>query len=424
MKNNTAQKNIPQGWFETAIEKECDVLRGQGLSRGKLFDGGKNECILYGELYTTYSEVVSVIKSHTDSEEGIRSKAGDILIPASTTTIAKDLAIATALNKDGILLGGDINILRKKKNSYNANFLAYYLTHYKNKELSELAQGITIIHLYGKDFKKLNICIPKNIEEQQKIAEILGTVDKDITKTQEVIEATEKLKRGLMQQLFTRGIGHTKFKKTKLGEIPEEWEFGGFESFVDPKDKHAIKPGPFGSALKKEFYVENGFKIYGQEQVIKGDARYGDYYVNEKKYKELKSFKVSAGDILVSLVGTIGKILIIPDNFEEGIINPRLLKITPDKKRADSKFIAHLLKSDFLIQQMNQKSHGGTMNILNKGMLLSVTFGVPGIEEQQKIAEILSAVDEKISINKKLKEKLTLLKKGLMQDLLSGKVRV
>lgn len=276
---------------------------------------------------------------------------------------------------------------------------------------------------YISQYQKQTINLPP-LKEQQRIAEILGAVDEDIEKTKATIKATEKLKRGLMQELFTRGIGHTKFKQTELGEIPESWEVGGFQNFVDPKDKNAIKPGPFGSALKKEFYVPTGYKIYGQEQVIKNNPYFGNYYINEEKYKSLEGFKIQPKDLLISLVGTIGKTMIIPDDAELGIINPRLLKITVDHSKASVYFVDYLLKGFSVLRQTTGKSHGGTMSILNKGMLLSVKIPVPSKDEQEKIARILLSVDEKISINKKLLAKQTELKKGLMQDLLSGKKRV
>ena len=89
-------------------------------------------------------------------------------------------------------------------------------------------------------------------------------------------------------------------------------------------NKPAIKAGPFGSSLKKEFYTNKGYKIYGQEQVIRGDVSYGDYYISEEKYTQLKSCMVQPGDLLISLVGTVGKILLIPENAEKGIIKPTL----------------------------------------------------------------------------------------------------
>lgn len=418
------KQNIPNGWFQTTLDSECAFLKGQGLSKSDLSPDGKNKCLLYGQLFTTYDEVIDKVVSRTDSDAGILSEDGDVLIPGSTTTVAKDLAIASSLHEVGVQLGGDINIIRKKNNSYDPDFLAYYLTHHKKKDLSRYAQGITIIHLYANKFKDLEICIPKSVEEQQKIAEILGVVDEEIEKTKEVIEATEKLKKGLMQNFFTRGIGHKKFKQTELGEIPESWEIGGFENLVDSENKNAIKPGPFGSALKKEFYVPKGYKIYGQEQVLNSDPYFGDYFVDDEKYKSLEAFKVSPEDLLISLVGTIGKTLIVPNDAVPGIINPRLLKITLDHKKADVRFVEYLLHSSLLIRQMAGKSHGGTMSILNKGMLMSVKLPIPSKPEQEEIAKILSTVDEKIAVNKKLLTKQTELKKGLMQDLLSGVKRV
>lgn len=423
MKINTIQKKIPQGWFETTIEKECDILKGQGLSKNKLSINGKNKCILYGELYTTYSEIIDSIKSHTESEEGIRSKSGDILIPASTTTIAKDLAIAAALNKDHVLLGGDINILRRKKNSYDANFLAYYLTHYKNKELAELAQGITIIHLYGKDFKRLNICIPKSLNEQRKIADILYAVDKDIVKTQNVIDITEKVKKGLMQDLFTHGIGHTRFKKTKLGEIPESW------SVVRIKDS-TIKliDGDRGANYpKQKDFSSDGYCLFlSAKNVSKKGFIFNELsFISRDKDESLRKGKLERGDIILTSRGTVGNAAYYDENvpFENIRINSGMLII-----RHGEQFDPIFLYKYFSSPQMKSKylsmGSGSAQPQLPIGSLELVEVPVLPIDEQKKIAEIISAIDEKITINKKLKARLTKLKKGLMQDLLSGKVRI
>lgn len=408
MKNNTAQQTIPSGWV---IKKMDDFIKDGSIALGRGEVISKADIKDYPGENPIYS---SSVKNNALFGKYAKYKFDEELITWSVDG-GGDFFYRPKHKFSVTNVSGYLNVDQKQ---FDYKFLAYYLQEEHSKKSFDYQNKA-----HPSVIRELYVIAKPPIKEQQKIAEILGTVDEDIAKTQEVIDATKKLKRGLMRQFFTRGIGHIKFKETKIGQIPEEWEVGGFKNLVNPDDKNAIKPGPFGSALKKSFYVEKGFKIYGQEQVISGDAFYGDYYVNEEKYKELKGFRVNAGDILISLVGTIGKILIVPENFEKGIINPRILKITPDKTKADSQFIAHLLKSDFLIQQMGQKSHGGTMNILNKGMLVSVSFGVPSLKEQKEITEILSAIDEKISVNKKLQEKLTLLKKGLMQDLLSGKTR-
>lgn len=189
-------------WKEVRIDKLFDFKKGQELSKEKLEKNGIFECILYGELYTTYSEVISEIKSKTNIKEGIKSKIDDILIPASTTTSAIDLAIASTIQKDNVLIGGDINILRKKINNINGEFISKYLTHIKKMEIAKYAQGITIIHLYSKDFKHLKIQLP-SLPEQQKIAEVLSLADDEINLLKNELEELKLQKKALMQKLLT-----------------------------------------------------------------------------------------------------------------------------------------------------------------------------------------------------------------------------
>ena len=189
-------------WEEVRIDKLFDFKKGQELSKEKLEKNGIFECILYGELYTTYSEVISEIKSKTNIKEGIKSKIDDILIPASTTTSAIDLAIASTIQKDNVLIGGDINILRKKTNNINGEFISKYLTHIKKMEIAKYAQGITIIHLYSKDFKHLKIELP-SLPEQQKIAEVLSLADDEINLLKNELEELKLQKKALMQKLLT-----------------------------------------------------------------------------------------------------------------------------------------------------------------------------------------------------------------------------
>lgn len=189
-------------WEEVRIDKLFDFKKGQELSKEKLEKNGIFECILYGELYTTYSEVISEIKSKTNIKEGIKSKIDDILIPASTTTSAIDLAIASTIQKDNVLIGGDINILRKKTNNINGEFISKYLTHIKKMEIAKYAQGITIIHLYSKDFKHLKIQLP-SLPEQQKIAEVLSLADDEINLLKNELEELKLQKKALMQKLLS-----------------------------------------------------------------------------------------------------------------------------------------------------------------------------------------------------------------------------
>ena len=161
---------------------------------------GQFNCILYGELYTTYAEVIFDVVSKTNDEGGTLSKQGDLLVPCSTTTSAIDLANVTALNEDNVRLGGDITILRARKN-VNNTFYAYYLSNYKKLEIAKYGQGTTIVHLYYNHFKVMTIDLP-SLEEQNKIARFLTSLDESIASVAKQIEATTTFKKGLLQQLF------------------------------------------------------------------------------------------------------------------------------------------------------------------------------------------------------------------------------
>lgn len=213
------------------------------------------------------------------------------------------------------------------------------------------------------------------------------------------------------------------YKQTEVGVIPDDWDVKSLETLgngiVPP-----IKAGPFGSSLTKDIYVAKGYKVYGQEQVIRGDYRYGDYYINEKKYRELSSCAVREGDVLLSLVGTAGKLLIISKDAEAGVINPRLLRFTFDKKIISSEFFKYMFESNFVQNLLSRAAQGGTMAVLNAGMLRILEIPIPSLKEQTAIANALSDVDALIAALEKLIDKKTAIKTATMQQLLTGKKRL
>ena len=204
---------------------------------------------------------------------------------------------------------------------------------------------------------------------------------------------------------------------TELSELPEGWVWCGFEQ-VSCAEKHALKAGPFGSALKKEFYVESGYKIYGQEQVIRGDFRFGDYYIDDAKYQALESCAVKPGDLLISLVGTAGKVLVLPDNAEPGIINPRLIKLSLSTTFVDPAYASYMLQSSWAATFFKGQAHGGTMEILNLGIVKALPVPLPPLAEQHRI---VAEVDRLLSIAREAEAEVeTNLKRaiGLRQSIL------
>lgn len=169
-----------------------------------------------------------------------------------------------------------------------------------------------------------------------------------------------------------------------LPQLSEGWCWASLEQLINGS-RHAMKAGPFGSALKKEFYVPTGYKIYGQEQVISGDPCYGDYYISQDLFEKLQSCEVKPGDVLVSLVGTIGKVLILPHNIEPGIINPRLVKFSFDNCIVDSRYFKYYMESQTAKDYFSITSHGQTMAVLNLGILKSLPIPLPPLNEQKRI---------------------------------------
>jgi type I restriction enzyme S subunit len=201
----TGKKRFPRfsdNWEMIELEKLYFFKKGKGLSKSAISGAGKKKCVLYGELYTKYGEVITDVYSRTDAVDGLVSLAGDILIPSSTTTSSIDLANVTAILEDGVLLGGDINVLRPK-NILDAIFMAHLLTHIKKYDIASRAQGITIIHLYSSDLKDLEVFIPKQTLEQRKITSVLTAADSEINAMQQKLDCLQQEKKALMRQLLT-----------------------------------------------------------------------------------------------------------------------------------------------------------------------------------------------------------------------------
>jgi len=205
----------------------------------------------------------------------------------------------------------------------------------------------------------------------------------------------------------------------KSEEIPENWELETIGKIVK-KEKNSIKRGPWGSSLRKEFFVKNGFKVYEQQNAIYDDFQLGTYYINGKKFKELQDFEVRPGDLIVSCSGTIGKISMVPQHIERGIINQALLKISVNPEIIDNKLFWYIFQTESIQKLFSGLTHGSAMkNVVSLRQLKQILIKIPPLKEQQKISSILSNVDSLINQTQKTIEQTQRLKRGLMQTLLT-----
>lgn len=203
----TGKQRLPgfnKPWKKQLLNDLFKIYKGRDLSKNLVSISGKHKCILYGEIYTKYSEVIREVVSKTDANLGVPSISGDILVPASTTTQGIDLAKASVVLEDNVLLGGDINILRKKS-ELSSEFFSYALTNVYNFNIAKLTQGITIVHLYPEHLKGLVLYVPE-LSEQKAIADVLMAADAEIDLLQQQLQAITEQKQGLMQQLLTGKI--------------------------------------------------------------------------------------------------------------------------------------------------------------------------------------------------------------------------
>jgi type I restriction enzyme S subunit len=269
------------------------------------------------------------------------------------------------------------------------------------------------------------------ISEQQAIAAYLdhqtAKIDVLIAKKERLLDLLAEQRAALISQAVTKGLNpNVKMKDSGipiLGQVPEHWEVKRVR--FTTKEMSA---GPFGSSLTKDMYTQNGYRVYGQEQVIPNDFSVGDYYVSEEKFRQMQRYAVKAGDVLVSCVGTFGKVAVVPQDIQPGIINPRLVKLTPNTKIVRPHYLGLFLRSPISFMQMELESHGGTMDIITLGMLSDLVLPVPTLDEQEIILSFIDYQTKRlIDLATKVEtaiERLREYRAALISSAVTGKIQV
>ncbi len=191
-------------WEVRRLGEIGKISKGKGISKSDIKPNGALPCIRYGELYTHYGEVIRDVVSFTDANPGnlVLSEENDVIIPASGET-KEDIATASCVSVKGVALGGDLNIFYSPMNGM---FLAYYIRGNLKFEISKVAQGNSVVHLYTTQLEKLKLAVPPYPKEQQKIAHCLSSLDEVIGLESDKLDALKNLKKGLMQQLFPQEV--------------------------------------------------------------------------------------------------------------------------------------------------------------------------------------------------------------------------
>jgi type I restriction enzyme S subunit len=381
-------------WKEVVLNDVAEFRKGKGISKSDIIEDGNLECIRYGELYTTYNELIVNVVSKTNLPlKGLElSVFNDVIIPASGET-QLDIATASCVLKSGVALSGDLNIIRS---SLNGIFLSFYLNSKKKLEIAKLAQGSSVVHLYSNQLKSLKLNVP-TIPEQQKIASFLSAVDEKIQQLSRKKELLQQYKKGLMQQLFS---GKLRFKDEN-GNDYADWKWvGGNELFDNISDKKHNSDLPILAITQDHGAIPRELINY---QMTVTDASVASYKV------------VQRGDFIISLRTFQGGI-----EFSEyhGICSPAYNILRPSSEEVDKTFYKLYLKTSYYIRQLQKNLEG-----IRDGKMISykyfseIKLPFPSQPEQQKIAAFLSNIDTKIESTNQQITQTQSFKKGLLQQM-------
>lgn len=348
--------------------------------------------------------------------KNFRLRTGDLLLTV-VGTIGR-VAILTNY-QDNFTFQRSVGYIRLKPD-HDVNFFSQYFqsTHFvKQLELRSNASAQAGVYL-GELAKVVVPILPK--KEQEKIASILSAVDEKIDLIDQQIAETEELKRGMMQRLLTKGIGHTKFKDSPLGKIPESWEVKELGSIATIKGRIGYRGYTKADLVDKG----KGALTIGGAQISRGNKLNlsKTVYINWDKYEESPEIKISEGDIIFAQRGTLGRTALIESLNEAATINPSMVLIKDIS--CNKKFLYYYLCSNHVQKIVFQISTATAVPMISQKQINAFSIAVPSVKEQEKIVEILSSLDSKLNCIIQRKKSFKNLKKGLMQQLLTGKIRV
>ena len=399
---------MPSDWLIISLDDVGNFYKGKSIPKAEITTDGE-ACVLYGEIYTKYNYGASELKSRTSMEVARNSfeiKKGDILFAGSGET-PEDIGKCFAyLGDNRAYAGGDIVVLRPR-DDYSSKFLGYILnTDIASNQKYFMGQGSSVYHIYSSSLKKLLIPIPPTKEEQEAIATVLSDMDDLINGLEKQLVKKRHLKKGAMRELLEPKAGW--IEKT-LGTDATLKARIGWQGLTTAEYQ---KTGSYYLITGTDF--KDGFIDWDNCN-----------YVSYERYNQDKNIQILNHDVLVTKDGTIGKVALIKSLHKPATLNSGVFVIRPKNNSFYPDFFYYLLLSKVFKTFLSQLSAGSTINHLYQKDFVHFKFFVPSsIEEQMKISNLLSDMDSEIEQLGLQLSKYRMIKKGMMQDLLTGKKRL
>ena len=373
-------------WEETTLGKISEITKGNGISKDQLSEQG-SPCILYGELYTKYkSEIIGEVYSRTelDSSSLVKSKANDVIIPCSGET-AIDISTARCVPFNNILLGGDLNIIRLKND--DGGFFAYQLNGVRKTDIARVAQGVSVVHLYGENLKQITVYYP-TIEEQKKITRLLSLIDERIATQNKIIEDLKLLRDAISDAMFCtpkqsaprkriKGF-YSDWQKVHLKDICSRVSQKNTNGRCDLVLTIAAK---YGLVSQLDFFNKSvaSENLEGYYLLQKGDFAYNKSYSSEYTCGAVKRL----------------------ERYEEGVLSPLYICFRPDPSKVNSDYLSYYFESTKWYREIMDISVEGARNhgLLNISVVdyFNTIHRIPNMDEQKCIANVIKAIMHKIS---------------------------
>lgn len=388
-------------WEEKKLADIALFSKGKGYTKNDLQKNG-TPIILYGRMYTKYETIIDNVDTFVNMQNGsVISKGGEIIVPASGET-AEEIYRASVVKNKGIILGGDLNIISIPTDKFSSSFLALNISNGDSqRKLSKLAQGKSVVHLHNEDLSNLEIKIP-SLPEQQKIADFLSTVDSIITSETKILNALQKKKKALMQKLFSQqirfksddGSEFPEWVEKKLGEICEPPKYGLNASGIDYDGEHKYLRITDIDEITHTFTPED----------LTSTSEYSDEYL------------LKENDIVFTRTGaSTGKTYLYDSKDGDLYYAGFLIKF--QVKGENAKFIFYQTCTHEYEKWVHIMSTRSGQPGINSEEYSSMKIKLPCKEEQQKIADCLSSLDNLIQNQQKIVTNWQQRKKGLLQQM-------
>lgn len=328
------------------------------------------------------------------------------------------------------------NVILRPNKEYDRKFIMYAMnTDGYAEHGNMIARGATMSRVSRSQLGQFWLAFP-NITEQRAIADYLDAqcakIDSIIADIEKQIEILQKYKKSLITEVVTKGLDRSVPMKdcgiVWIGRIPAHWDLKRLK-FMLENSAESMKVGPFGSALSGSDFTDEGKWVYNQRVVLDQNFSENTTFVSEEKFREMRSFAVYPGDILITTRGTIGKVAIVPKGASEGILHPCIIKFRIDKGMMMPELLQLIFnESDFVKDQFTLMSNATTIEVIYSYSLKNIILPVIPVNEQREIYDFLSEkctiIDSVIAEKRNALSAITQHKKSLIYEYVTGKKRV